>query len=137
MASPGPDDAAECTNSQGAPVPGHLFIACHEDARGEENEGDDPRAKLAGEGGESLRSFFCPRAEDGSCGGVAEGRERTFVFPGERVTVTCTNEEDLIADQVAALENQYCYWLGFHPSSDSGTLETSTPRGDDDDEMRW
>ena len=124
--SPGPDDAAECKNSQGAPVPGHLFIACHEDCHDEEN---DPRAKLAGEDGESMRSFFRPRAEDGSCGGVAEGRERTFVFPGERVTVICTIEEDLTPDQVEALENEHCYWLGFHPSSDSGT-----PRGGDDDE---
>lgn len=65
---------------------------------------------------------------------MEEGRERTFVFPGERVTVICTIEEYLTADQVEALENKHCYWLGFHPSSDSGTLETSTPRGDDDDE---
>ena len=49
---------------------------------------------------------------------MAEGRERTFVFPGERVTVICTIEEYLTADQVEALENKHCYWLGFYPSSD-------------------
>ncbi|QDZ23163.1 hypothetical protein HOP50_09g57020 [Chloropicon primus] len=97
--------ACTCRNSQGHRVPGSLFVACETLAeKNLEEEASGGRGDGDGDGDGD---------DQGGLLSMSHGQRRGYVFPGERVKVLCTIEEDVTDEELEDLEKKNCYWLGL------------------------